>query len=131
MRAGASASIVGTLVAILAPLSLRLFADGEEVARRAATYRPEVVGRVGVVAAGRHFAAEAGMRMLRGGGNAVDAGVAAVFAAAVSEISHFGLGGEAPIIIYLAGRREVVVINGQGVAPAAASADYFRRRGEI
>jgi gamma-glutamyltranspeptidase/glutathione hydrolase len=131
MRAGASASIVGTLVAILAALSLRLLADGEEVARRAATYRPEVVGRVGVVAAGRHFAAEAGMRMLRGGGNAVDAGVAAVFAAAVSEISHFGLGGEVPIILYLADRREVIVVNGQGVAPAAATPDYFRRLGEI
>ena len=51
------------------------------------TYRPEVVGKRGVVAAGRHFAAEAGMRMLNGGGNAIDAGVAATFAAAVSERS--------------------------------------------
>src|SRR5262245_33970878 len=90
------------------------------------TYRSEVVGRVGVVAAGRHFAAEAGMRMLARGGNAVDAGVAAVFAAAVTEISHFGLGGEAPLIIHLAERKETVVINGQGVAPAAASIDLFR-----
>lgn len=98
---------------------------------RSATYRPEVFGRVGVVAAGRHFAAEAGMRMLARGGNAVDAGVAAVFAAAVTEISHFGLGGEVPIIVYLADRREVVVISGQGVAPAAASADHFRSLGEI
>ena len=56
------------------------------------TYRPEVLGRVGVVAAGRHFAAEAGLRMLARGGNAVDAGVAATFAAAVTEISHFGDG---------------------------------------
>ena len=78
-----------------------------------------MVGKVGVVATGRHFAAEAGMRMLARGGNAVDAGVAATFAAAVSEISHFGLGGEVPIILYLADRREVVVINGQGTAPAA------------
>jgi len=92
------------------------------------TYRPEVVGRVGVVAAGRHFAAEAGMRMLARGGNAVDAGVAATFAAGVTEISHFGMGGEVPIILYLAGRREVAVINGQGTAPAAASADAFRGR---
>ena len=92
------------------------------------TYRPEVVGRVGVVAAGRHFAAEAGMRMLARGGNAIDAGVAATFAAAVSEISHFGLGGEVPVIVYVAERREVLVISGQGTAPAAASVDVFRRQ---
>ena len=92
------------------------------------TYRPDVVGRVGVVAAGRHFAAEAGMRTLARGGNAIDAGVAATFAAAVTEISHFGLGGEVPIIVYLADRREVLVINGQGTAPAGASVDVFRRQ---
>lgn len=95
------------------------------------TYRPDVAGRVGVVAAGRHFAAEAGMRMLARGGNAVDAGVAATFAAAVTEISHFGMGGEVPIILHLADRNEVVVISGQGPAPAAASAAALRRQGGI
>jgi gamma-glutamyltranspeptidase/glutathione hydrolase len=99
--------------------------------RATPTYRPEVLGRLGVVAAGRQFAAEAGMRMLMRGGNAIDAGVAATFAASVTEISHFGLGGEVPIILYLADRRDVVVINGQGVAPAVASPSYFRRLGEI
>src|SRR2546427_8679602 len=81
------------------------------------TYRPEVVGRVGVVAAGRHFAAEAGMRMLARGGNAVDAGVAATFAAGVTEISHFGMGGEGPIVIHLADRKEVVVVHRPGPPP--------------
>src|SRR2546427_9243346 len=81
------------------------------------TYRPEIVGRVGVVAAGRHFAAEAGMRMLARGGNAVDAGVAATFAAAVTEISHFGMGGEAPLILHLADRKEVVVVHRPGPPP--------------
>ena len=100
-----------------------LTADGITSSR---TYRPEIVGRVGVVAAGRHFAAEAGMRMLARGGNAIDAGVAATFAAAVTEISHFGLGGEVPLLLYLADRNEVVVLSGQGTAPAAASPDKFR-----
>src|SRR5262247_2440812 len=95
------------------------------------TFRPEVAGRVGVVAAGRHYAAEAGMRMLAQGGNAADAGVAATFAAAVSEISHFGLGGEVPIILYLADRNEVVVISGQGTAPARASREVFSPQGVI
>jgi gamma-glutamyltranspeptidase / glutathione hydrolase len=93
------------------------------------TYRPEVVGKRGVVAAGRHFAAEAGMRMLNGGGNAIDAGVAATFAAAVSEVSHFGLGGEVPIVVHLADRGQSSVINGQGWAPAAATADRFQTGG--
>jgi gamma-glutamyltranspeptidase/glutathione hydrolase len=95
------------------------------------TYRPEVGGRVGVVAAGRHFAAEAGMRMLARGGNAVDAGVAATFAASVTEISHFGFGGEVPIILYLADRRDALVISGQGTAPAAATLDRFKQQGDV
>jgi gamma-glutamyltranspeptidase/glutathione hydrolase len=95
------------------------------------TYRPAVVGRQGVVAAGRHFAAQAGLRMLERGGNAIDAGVAATFAAAVTEISHFGLGGEVPIIVHLAERGETLVINGQGTAPAAASLDLFKGMSEI
>ena len=79
----------------------------------------------GVVAAGRSYAADAGARMLTSGGNAIDAGVASVFAAAVVEISHFGMGGEAPIIIYSARDNKVVVINGQGSAPKAASPADF------
>jgi gamma-glutamyltranspeptidase / glutathione hydrolase len=87
--------------------------------------RPEFRGRSGVVAAGRGFAADAGARILAAGGNAIDAGVASVFAAAIVEISHFGLGGEAPMIIYSARDREVVVINGQGSAPRAATVEMF------
>jgi gamma-glutamyltranspeptidase/glutathione hydrolase len=81
-----------------------------------------------VVAAGRTFSADAGARILSAGGNAIDAGVASIFAAAVVEISHFGLGGEAPIIIYSAREKRVVVINGQGPAPKAASPAMFAGR---
>src|SRR6476620_2418037 len=68
--------------------------------RRADTLKPEILGTHGIVAAGRHYSVAAGVRILQQGGNAVDAGVAATFAAAVCEISHFGFGGESPAIIY-------------------------------
>lgn len=97
----------------------------------AQSLRPEFPGRHGVVASGRTFTTEAGVEMLQRGGNAVDAGVAAVFAAAVVEISHFGLGGEAPMMVYLAKTREVVVINGQGTAPQAATPAFFAGRDAI
>jgi gamma-glutamyltranspeptidase/glutathione hydrolase len=93
--------------------------------------RGEFRGSHAAIAAGRTFVADAGARMIMAGGNAVDAGVAAVFAAAVVEISHFGLGGEAPIIIYSARDKRVVVINGQGPAPKAASPALFAARGVI
>jgi len=64
------------------------------------TLRPELYGTHGMVAAGRQFTVEAGMRLLKAGGNAFDAGAAAVFAAAACEISHFGLGGEAPVVLF-------------------------------
>jgi gamma-glutamyltranspeptidase/glutathione hydrolase len=89
------------------------------------TVRGEVRGTHGVVAAGRTFTVDAGARTMTAGGNAIDAGVAAVFAAAVTEISHFGLGGEAPIIIYSARDKRVVVVNGQGTAPKAANPQLF------
>ncbi|MBI4470486.1 MAG: gamma-glutamyltransferase family protein [Acidobacteria bacterium] len=95
------------------------------------TMRPEMAGKVGMIGAGRHYSVSAGVRIIEQGGNAVDAGVAAVFAASVAEISHFGFGGESPVIIYDAKRREVVVINGQGPAPKAATVEMFKEKGEI
>ena len=99
--------------------------------RREATMRPEILGTHGIVAAGRHYSVEAGVRILRDGGNAIDAGVATVFAASVCEISHFGFGGEAPTMIYDAKAREIIVINGQGPAPKAAAPALFAKDGKI
>ena len=93
--------------------------------------RPEVRASHAIVAAGRTFTVDAGARLLTSGGNAIDAGVASVLAAAVVEISHFGLGGEAPIIVYSARDRRVVVFNGQGSAPRAAMPALFAGRQAI
>ncbi len=95
------------------------------------TVRTEVRATHGIVAAGRTFTVDAGARLLAAGGNAVDAGVASIFAAAVVEISHFGLGGEAPILIYSARDRKVIVVNGQGAAPRAATPTMFAGKAAI
>ncbi len=89
-----------------------------------ATLKPLVMGKRGVVAAGHPLVAEAGLRILEKGGNAVDAGIATVFAAAVVEQGSFGMGGEAPMLIKLSGK-PVVAINGVGIAPQTATAAYY------
>jgi gamma-glutamyltranspeptidase / glutathione hydrolase len=82
-------------------------------------------GTRGAVAAGAEYATEAGMRMFTSGGNAVDAGIAAMFAASVTEFSHFGMGGEAPILVRTKDGK-VHAIAGVGTMPKSATADFFR-----
>jgi len=94
---------------------------------RSDTFRPTVRGVRGVVAGGHPLVAEAGLRMLHRGGNAVDAGVASVLAASVIEFSHFGFGGEVPVIIKPA-NKPVITINGQGQAPELATREFFEKR---
>ncbi|HLW60768.1 MAG TPA: gamma-glutamyltransferase family protein [bacterium] len=91
--------------------------------------RPVIRGRSLVVSCGHYLASLAGMRMHLLGGNAVDAGVAMVFAQSVLEFQSFGFGGEAPILMYTARDRRVVAINGNMRAPAAATIEWFRGRG--
>ncbi len=63
------------------------------------TMSPPVRGIHEMVGAANNFEVEAGYRMLTQGGNAVDAGVASVLAAGVTELSRFGLGGEMPLLV--------------------------------
>jgi gamma-glutamyltranspeptidase/glutathione hydrolase len=116
--------IAVTMLAILCAISV-LFSF--VVPERADTFRPVVRGKRGAVAAGQPLSAEAGMRILQKGGNAVDAGCAAILAASVIEFSHFSFGGEVPIIIRTKDG-EVAVINGQGIAPKLATRDFFVNR---
>ena len=91
--------------------------------------RPYVMGARGVVVSGHHQASDAGLDMLKAGGNAIDAGVATVFAQAVTEFDRFGIGGEVPILIHSAEDRRVVAVNGQGQAPRRATIGWFRSNG--
>ncbi len=88
---------------------------------------PPVRGTREMVGAANNFEVEAGFRVLAQGGNAVDAGVAAVLAAAVTEQARFGLGGEMPLLIKMSGQ-PVIAISAVGVAPAKATVDFYRSR---
>ncbi len=104
------------------------FAGGQ-----AFTTRPVISGRHGVVAAGHYLAAEIGLRVLHAGGNAIDAGVASVFALTLLKPQSCGIAGECPILIYAAASDgsapNPVAINGQGTAPRRATIEWFRGAG--
>ncbi len=91
--------------------------------------RPTIMCTRGVVTSGHYLATEAGMHILRAGGNAFDAAVAVGFALTVLEPHQNGMGGEVPIVLYSASEGAVHTISGNGTAPAAATIERFRSLG--
>jgi gamma-glutamyltranspeptidase/glutathione hydrolase len=91
--------------------------------------RPELRGTFGMVSSTHWLASAAGMAVLEKGGNAFDAAVAAGFVLQVVEPHLNGPGGEVPVLAYSAERDRVLVVNGQGPAPAAATIGRFKDLG--
>ncbi|HET9016791.1 MAG TPA: gamma-glutamyltransferase, partial [Thermomicrobiaceae bacterium] len=93
------------------------------------TQRAVVRARNGMVATAHPLATGAGLDVLRRGGNAMDAAIAAALTTGVVLPAMCGLGADAFFIYYDAKSGETTALNGSGIAPAAASLDYFRERG--
>ncbi len=90
-------------------------------------YRPTLMGTRGIVATEHYLSAEAGMRMLQVGGNAFDAAVAATLAEGVLNPHMHTFGGELSALVYTARDQKVFAINGDTVAPRAATIDWFKQ----
>src|ERR1700716_219453 len=95
------------------------------------SWRPTIVAQHGMVAAGHPLAAEAGMRILKAGGNAMDAAIATWAVQGEVEPGMTGLGADMFILYYNAKTREVKFINGTGYAPQAATIDFYQSKGGI
>ncbi|RPI53811.1 MAG: gamma-glutamyltransferase, partial [Chloroflexi bacterium] len=84
-----------------------------------------VVAENGVVAAESREAAEAGLAILKEGGNAVDAAVATSFAACACEPAMASLGGGGAALIYVAEQNRTVAVEFEGRLPGGAREDMF------
>lgn len=92
------------------------------------SHRPIIMGDRGMVVAGHPKASEAGAAILRSGGNAMDAAIAAAATLAVAIPFMNGLGGDA-IALYGGPDGNVTAINGSGATPNAVSVSVLRNRG--
>src|SRR5215469_6002463 len=95
-----------------------------------AAERPPVMGRNAGVSAGHPLTTAAALEILTRGGNAFDAGVAALLVGGVVEQDLYSLGGEALVLVYPRQDGKVVAVVGQGWAPAGATVDWYTARGK-
>ena len=89
------------------------------------SFRPPLMGSKGAVVANHPLAAQAGIRILHAGGNAVDAAMAVAFSLGVAEPSGSSIGGDGFVMTYMMSRGQLQVANGTGAAPRLATADRY------
>src|SRR3954447_17151414 len=113
---------IAALVVLMAVVSLTA---------QTTSWRPTLVAQHGMVAAGHPLAAEAGMRILKAGGNAIDAAIATWAVQGEVEPGMTGLGADMFVLYYEAKTGKVHFINGTGYAPQAATIDFYTAKGGI
>ncbi|CAO3631458.1 unnamed protein product [Cunninghamella blakesleeana] len=94
------------------------------ISRRSAVY-----GTHAMVSSTQPLATQAGIEVLKKGGNAADAAVAVAAALGVTEPSSTGIGGDAFCLFYDAKTKNVKGLNGSGRTPAALTLDIVRQSG--
>jgi gamma-glutamyltranspeptidase/glutathione hydrolase len=90
--------------------------------------RPAVMGPSAGISTGHPLTTAAAFGILLQGGNAFDAGVAALLAGGVVEQDLYSLGGEALVLVYPKKEAKVTSVVGQGWAPRAVDIDWYLSR---
>src|SRR6187549_982831 len=121
--------VIAAMVLVLVSISRPQAQDNPQAT--SGSWRPTIVAQHGMVAAGHPLAAEAGMRILKAGGNAMDAAIATWAVQGEVEPGMTGLGADMFVLYYNAKTGEVKFINGTGFAPQAATIDFYNSKGGL
>ncbi|MBN2228570.1 MAG: gamma-glutamyltransferase [Candidatus Thorarchaeota archaeon] len=96
---------------------------------RRSTGRSDVIAQHGVVASSQPLATQAGLKILRKGGNSIDAAVATAAVLDIVEPFSTGCGGDAFALVHLPGKSRPVSINGSGRSGSLITLDDLLERG--
>ena len=95
------------------------------------TGRSTTMSRHGIVASSHVLASQAGLDLLRKGGNAVDAAIAAAATLSLVEPMMTGPGGDVFVLYYEAKSGKIYALNGSGRSPLGLTREHFGDRKKI
>ena len=101
---------------------------GDRITGRAFATRSEVIARQGMAATSQPLATQIAIDVLKRGGSAVDAAIAANAALGLMEPTGCGIGGDLFAIVWDAKTQKLHGLNASGRSPSSLSLDEFRRR---
>jgi gamma-glutamyltranspeptidase/glutathione hydrolase len=88
--------------------------------------RSEVIARNGMAATSQPLATQAALDILKKGGNAIDAAIAANAVLGVVEPTGSGIGGDLFALIWSADRGKLYGLNASGRSPRSLKLEYFK-----
>src|SRR5512133_862615 len=91
--------------------------------------RSEVIARNGMVATSQPLATQVALDILKKGGTAIDAAIAADAVLGVVEPTGAGIGGDIFAIIWSVDKGKLYGLNGSGRSPRSLKLDYFKQNG--
>lgn len=91
--------------------------------------RSEVIAKNGMVATSHPLATQIGLDILKKGGSAVDAAIAANAALGLMEPTGSGIGGDLFAIVWDAKTQQLYGLNASGRSPKSLNLDYFNKNG--
>jgi len=122
----AALRIMGVLAFTLVS-SMSIGAD--RITDKAFTTRSEVIARHGMAATSHPLATQIALEILREGGSAVDAAIAANAALGLMEPTGNGIGGDLFAIVWDADKKALSGLNASGRSPQSLTLQYFRDNG--
>lgn len=127
LRSLALPATLGLTCLTLGDLSMAASLPGyDRVAGAAHASRSEVIAPHGMAATSQPLATQIAIDILKAGGSAVDAAIAANAALGLMEPTGCGIGGDLFAIVWDAKKKELTGLNASGRAPALMTLDYFR-----
>ena len=123
-----AAGVVFTAAVLLFASDARQATGADRVTGRMFTTRSEVVARHGMAATSHPLATMVAIDVLKDGGTAVDAAIAANAALGLMEPTSNGIGGDLFAIVWDAKNQKLWGLNGSGRSPASLSADVFKEK---